>query len=223
MNRLDLAKRIRIECAIGGSGPGSTANQDGEYLRIINWLDSAYESIQTKRSDFLFLREDFESTLTIGEAVYTPTEMDIDDLANWITRDVKLHIGSFSNEQLLTYIPWDDFKASYLLGSNRTTSGRPVMWTVKPDKSVQFSPIPSQAFVCNGEYYQKPDVMDDDDDIPIFPSEFHIAIVWRAIMYYSPYAGEADRWLQGRQEYSDLMRRLIKDQTPKYHYGAPLA
>ena len=224
MNRLDLAQRIRIECAIGGSGPSSTTNQEGEYLRIINWLDTAYESIQTRRADWSYLRDDFESdALVSGQDVYTPAQLGIDDFSNWFPHDFKLHIGSFSNEQLMSYIPWNDFRLSYLLGSNRTTEGRPVVWTIKPNKSIQFSPVPNQAFIVNGEYFKKPDVMTEDDDEPVFPDWFHMAIVWRAIIYYSPYAAEADRWLQGKQEYADLMRRLTKDQTPAYTYGAPLA
>lgn len=225
--RLQLLQRFRQEARVPGSSsdPTSALNQTGEYLKLVNWLDDAYESVQELSVLWQFLRKSFSVSLTSGTSEYTPTALGLTDHATWILDDVRCYLTAFlvTDEQEIFFVPWEEFKRSYLFGSAQQQTGRPIQFTIKPDKSIQFWPIPDDAYTCTGEYYRTPVVFTDDSKEPIFPDRFHMILVWRALMNKSADYAENDRYVHGNNEYEKIKKKLLFDQTPKPGWGPPLA
>ena len=220
MNRLELVKRLSREAGVNQSGPSSTLNQTGEYLRLVDWIDTAYDNVQTTHATWQFLRKEFTLSLTAGVAEYAPSL--IVDFAEWIDDDLRVYQQA-SDEQIIEYVPWELFRLGYLIGTQRNQTGRPSIFTIKPDETIVFFPIPNNSFTCKGEYYQTPDVMTNDASEPIFPVRFHLAILWRALMLYGAYSQEPDKYSVGQSEYKVAMRGLEKSQLPHITWGEPLA
>lgn len=227
--RLQLAERLRTEAGIDGNGFTSTENQTGEYAMIVNWVDDALLRIQSSRAQYRFLRKDFSVTLTAATGLYTPTELSITDFANWINRDVRCRLTALgvSDEQEIFFLPWEQFKRSYLFGSAQEQAGRPVHFSIKPDNSIQFWPIPDVGYTITGEYYRTPYewpiTTDPDDATPPFPDRFHMIVVWAALYFYGANYAESDRYVHGKNEYELMKGELDYDQLPQMGWGAPLA
>jgi hypothetical protein len=228
MNKLALTKRLSRDCGINQVGPASTTNQTGEYLRLVNWIDDAYKSIQIIHRTWQFLRKEFSFPMVVGTPTYTPTVAGLTDFAGWVadsdgdSEDFRIYLTA-SDEQYMVYMPWDDFRQTYYMGSQRTQTGRPHVYTIKPDDTLMFFPIPDQIYTCLGEYYMTPDEMTLDTDVPIFPVRFHEIVLYRAMMFYGAYSQEPDKYSVGAAEYKKILRGLELSQLPQMEWGEPLA
>jgi hypothetical protein len=225
MNYLQLCQRLRQEARISGTGPTTTVSQTGEYLKVVDWIDTAYEDIQNLHETWKFLQKPFSFTTTVGKRDYTPTEAGYASLRRWKHSshgDIRCYLTA-GDEQRLAYLPWDTFRDIYLIGNSRTQTGRPGVFSIEPDDTINFDYLPDQVYTVVGEYYQNPDILSGDTDTPLFPVNFHMVIVYRALMYYgADYAAE-EKYTHGQNEYKRLLRRMEQTQLPTLSWGSPLA
>ena len=226
MNYLQLAQRLRQESGVPGTGPASVKDQTKFDLQLVNWIATAYEDVQNMHPRWRFLQEDFSFVMTIGKRNYTAVEAGITDLETW--KDD--YYGGFrrylqtnaSDEQAIQPLDWETYRLNYLFGTNRTASGQPSIFSVKPNNSIDFYQVPNQEYNIDGEYFKQPDIMVENTDTPVFPSQFHMIIVWRALMFYGAYDAADERYTHGQNEYKKILRKLEVDQLVKMTYGNPL-
>ena len=81
MNFLELAQRLHTEAALAGTAPAAVTGQTGMNLKLVNWINTAYENIQELHDTWFFRRADFSFSTIAGTANYTPAAAGIDDLA----------------------------------------------------------------------------------------------------------------------------------------------
>lgn len=220
MNRLALCKRLRQEANIAGTGPVTTIGQTGELASLVDWIDAAYEEIQDKRQDWNFLRNDFNFNCTIGVSVYPSST--VANMGNWKKDSLRIYLTTVNDEQWLSYVPWDEFRDYRLKGSNRTATGRPIDFSIKPDKSLVFWPIPDSAYTIDGEFYRNAHVMISDTDSPLF-DRFNLVIVWNALMKYAAFQAEPSLYAHAQKEYGLLIGKLEADRAPAIVAGQALA
>lgn len=224
MTFLELCKELRSEAGIAGSGPSSTTAQTGELLRVVNWIKKAYRDIQDSRVNWDFLRLDFTLSLSLGTATYAKSL--VSNLATW-KHDRKDGIRIYktssgvNDETWLQFEPWDTFRAVRLFGANRSNTGRPTHFSIKPDKSIIFWPTPDAAYTAVGEYYRTAAEFSADSDEPLF-DRHQMVIVYDALMRYAAYVGEPSLYARAQVEYNTLMRKLERDYTPAIGVGGPL-
>jgi hypothetical protein len=222
MTFLQLCQRLHSEAGISGKSHTTTIAQTGMLLRLVNWVLTAYEDIQNLHPDWQFLREAFSFNTVGGTQNYTLAILTLTELNNWITDDVRVY-SAVSDETWLTYLPFNDFKYSYQIGPYRTSEGRPTIFTIEPDKSISLWQVPDGIYNINGNFYKRAQTMTLDANEPLIPSEYHMVIVWRALMYYGAKEGAAEVYEHGRNEYRNILRRLRFNQLPKMSWGPPLA
>ena len=222
MTFLDLAKRIRQECAIAGSGPTTIVGQSGEYQRVVDWMSAAYHDIQAAHITWDFLRDDFSFATVAGTADYGVTQHAITDLNEWDTDTLRCYLTA-NDEMFLEYIPWEMFRDTWKIGPNRTKAARPSFFSVKPDNSLTFDVVPDAVYTIVGEYWKRPVAVGTDTDEPVFSPQFHMAIVWRALMLFGGYAAEPDKYMLGQDEYQRMLRRMAATLLPRIVDSAPLA
>jgi len=185
---------------------------------------SAYDIIQSDRRDWLFLVDDFSFPTVNAQQAYDPSGAGIitdTDLGSWIIDSVKLY-SVVTDENLLGYVSWNEFNAYYKLASFRTTTGRPSVFSIDPSKQMVFWPIPDGVYTVSGQYRKRPDTMALDADTPIFPVEFHMAVVWRALMIYAGYEEAQTVYAHAASEYNKLMAAMRRDQLPAFFWGTTL-
>lgn len=223
MNFLQLCQKLRSEASIPGTGPTTVIGQTGQLKRIVEWIQEAYESIQNEHKMWEFLQGDVSFNTIIGQAEYTQTSAGLTDMLTWKTDDFRIY-ESVSDESFLFYEPWQTFRLAYQFGSMRLQTAKPTVITVKPNNSIVLWPIPnSNTATVDGQYYKEPDVMSADLDVPVFQSNFHMAIVWKALMFYGADLGAPDVYAHGYEEYKKALKKMERQYLPEPVFGNPLA
>ena len=224
MTYLELVRRLAQEAMASGVSVVTTANATGEISRLCNWINTALNDIETAQTDWQWMRKSMSFTTTAGKAIYTLGDMNISDFGVWIPDNFRNYPTSVGNiaETFMDHVAWENFRNTYLYGANRYTQSRPMAIAIDPFKSLALGPVPADGYTITGDYYRKPEVLVSDADAPDMPSQFHLAIMWRALMLYGSYEGAADAYGRGKEEFGRLYQRLINDQLPSMAQGAAL-
>lgn len=225
MNLLQLVNQTRVECGVSGPSLTSAQSQIGESARMVAWVQQAWIDIQTSKEDWMFLRTPFTFNTTASQWQYTATDAGLTDFGNWKRDSFRCSsVGqNYKDEQLLNYMEWTTYRNLYRYANMRNTLARPVVVSITPEKDLAFGSMPDQAYVIDGEYYTQPVSLSADTDSPAIPDRFHMAIVYRAMMYYAGYEAAPEVLSRGDFEYRRLYSRMEIDQLPTIVSGPPLA
>ena len=222
MTRLELVKRLSRESGVNKVGPVSSEGQVGTYLQLVEWIDEAYAAIQGVHDTWRFHKNSFSKALTPGTALYAPTALDITDFKHWTPDGISLY-ENLADEAPLHWLEWEDFILNFGFGNYTIETRRPSVWTNDPDDNLKLYAIPDKAYIMRGEYFQKNDVMTHDGDVPIYHEDYHMGIVWRALMYYGLAFAESDKYTVGMQEFKKVLRNMERKYLPNLRYGKTLA
>ena len=225
MNLLQLVNQTRVECGVSGPALSTAQSQTGESGRIVAWVVQAWTDIQTSKEDWLWMRESFDFNTVSGTWEYSATDAGLTDFGNWKRDSFRASSSgqNYRDEQLLNYMEWTTFRNLYRYANMRNTTARPVVVSIMPNKDLAFGSIPDAVYVIDGEYYTQPVVLSADADTPLLPARFHMAIVYRAMMYYAGYEAAPEVMARGEFEYRRLYMRMEIDQLPTLISGPPLA
>ena len=202
----------------------SVLNQTGEMKRIVDWVSAAYEEIQNLHATWRFLRTGFTFSTIYNTQDYTPAAVSLTDLATWAKGDEVMRIySSVSDETYLVYCPWNDFRATYIFGTNRTALARPTIYSIRPNNSFSLWALPDAVYTVPGEYYKTAQAMTVDGSSPVFPSRYHIAIVWKALMYYGAYAAADEKYAHGKNQFNAMKSQMELSELEDMDFGEPLA
>jgi hypothetical protein len=224
---LQLVNRLRSECGVSGSDYTTVVGATGEQLRLVRWINAGWKDVQNLHADWNFLRQSFTfNTNTVtNQSSYTPAQCNTTNFGNWKKDSLRIYTTSlgFSNEMILRFAPYDEFRNLYLYGSSRTTYTKPTVFSIDPQKNLVLGAPPDlTGYTVNGEYYQLPTELVLDADVPVMPAQFHDAIFYKAMTHYAGYENAAEVNMRGASEYKNLMYRLHIDQLPTMTFGAPL-
>ena len=225
MNLLQLVNQTRVECGVSGPTLSTAQGQVGESGRMVSWVQQAWIDLQTSKEDWLFLRKPFNFNTTGAQWQYTATDAGLSDFGNWKRDSFRCSsVGQdYKDEQLMNFMEWTTFRNLYRYANMRNTTARPVVISITPEKDMAFGSTPDQAYVIDAEYYTQPVSLSADTDTPGLPDRFHMAIVYRAMMYYAGYEAAPEVLSRGDFEYRRLYSRMEIDQLPTLVSGPPLA
>lgn len=228
MNYLEICQRVARQSGTVASGPVSVDNQEGRLSKIVDWVRIAWTNIQASRESWHFLDGFFEgdNVETIpNAATYTANSWDIPEFGRFLLkpRTLIIHdpaIGK-KDDQYLYPIPWDNYQGIYQFGEEK--SGRPTDYSVGPNGALHLGPTPNKGYRIRGAYLKAPQVLKANEDIPQIAERFHDIIVWYALILMSEHDEGYNQAVVAREHYNDLLTDLIKDQTPRFEFGEPLA
>jgi hypothetical protein len=234
MTYLELVQRLHSEAARQGTSPTTIVSQTGMALRLVNWVQAAWEELQSEHESWLFRRTPFSFTTNSGETNYTRADLSYDNLSGWRFNPdpcelsgIRLY-SAVADENDLEYVPWDDYRNTYRFGASRSQSGRPTVFSIDTAQAMELWPIPDDTYTVNGEYYMGIDDMPANDTVspttgrPAF-IHYHLAIVWKALQYYGAFEGAPEVYAHGQEQYDKMLAKLEITQLEKMTYGAPLA
>ena len=225
MTFLQMVQRLRQESGTSGSSPTTTVNQVGDFKKLVDWVSTAWMDIQNEKPDWFFMRQPVSFNTTAGKSTYTAAEAGITSFGNYKLdsfRQYNVAMG-YGSEQRLNFVAYDTFRDLYQYATMRTMTQMPVTFTIDPSKNFVLGPIPNDVYCVNGEGFALPTEFSADSDRPTMPSQYHMAIVWRALMYYGQFESAPEAYSHGANEYRRLMNRLYADQMPTIIFGPALA
>ena len=140
-----------------------------------------------------------------------------------ITSSNALTFSGFRSEIMMDYMEYESWRNNYEFGSLRQTQSRPFGITITPDKSIGLYPFPINGYTVLGDYFAVPSNMTLDADIPSLPVQYHMAIVYRALMFYAVYESAGEGFSYAQMEFDRIMRRVSRTNLPEVFGGSALA
>lgn len=233
MDYLGLVQRTWLESGASGTSPGpsTVVSQTGEYARLVTWVNAAWQDIQTAHQDWDFLRASASFTTVANTSIYTlgaPAAGTVGVTAAtfgmWARDTGRCYLTATgtSDEQDLAYIPYDAWRDSYLIGALRSTNVRPSVVSISPAHGLALPPTLA-GYTVTMDYFTAPVDLAVDADIPALPAQFHMVIVWKALMMYGAYEAAPEVYQRGDIEFKKLMTRLTTDRISELTWGPALA
>lgn len=225
MTFLQLAQRLRQECAGNGTGPSTVVGQTGELKRIVDWIIEADEDVQQEHDSWKFMVNTFTLNTVADDGSYTAADcvVPVTDLRDWKQETFKIYLLSagLSDESPLRWVHYQYWYEQYNTGAQ--TSQRPIHFAVGNDQSIKLGPVPNGIYRVSGEYQRAVTALADDDDTPVYPGEFHMLPVYGGMMKYGRYTGAAEVFQDGERLYNQMLRRMERSQLPRTRLARPLA
>jgi len=190
--------------------------------KIVDWVSTAYEDIQEESKAWMFLRFDFGFPTIAGSSTYLPSAVSLTEHIRWKSDSLRAYLTStgVSDEQQLVEWDWQTFRDVRLIGTIQ--SGRPTDFAIRPDESIVLWPTPDAIYTIVGEYWKRPQVMSANADEPLFDRSFHMAIVWKACMYYATDQGAAELYATSEREFKRVLRKIKRKYMTPFTLGGPL-
>lgn len=193
--------------------------------RIVAWVNMAWIDVQTEHPNWRWMRASATVATTASDNSYAPSEFSTTNFGHWIPNTFRCYTTSVgqSDEQHLIYMPYDQWRNIYDFGANATQTGRPAHFSVGPDQSVKLGPAPnSTGYTIKADYQKEPSDMSGDSDTPDMPDEFHVMLVWKALMYYAAFESAPEVYQSAEREYKRHMSKLRLNQLPGMSLPGPL-
>ena len=203
MNFLELAQRTRREIGASGDGPANVAGQTGYSAKIVAWVQDAYREVQASPALQNCLWGMATLVLVPGVASYTLPA----PFARMVAGGVYLHQGA--TKLCLDEMPWRVYR-----DVPGTVNGAPISYAMSPNNELWLYPTPQAADTLEYEYERTPDVMADNVSLPIIPVEYHMAIVWRAVMYSAAHDENQALFQTAQANYRQIMNKLAINELP---------
>lgn len=189
---LQLCARLTQRSGVIGAAPSTVTGQSGRQARCVDWIENAWELIQTSNPDWTFLRSTWSHALTINQTAYAAADLGITDRFGAWRGDRKASLSLYrpttiydstigvADERPLRQLPFEAWLESFDRGAQ--VANRPVYYCIAPDQTIRFGPKPDKAYVCRGEYRKGPQILAADSDVPDMPADYHDLIVYRAML-----------------------------------------
>ena len=206
MNYLALCQRLRQEAAIQGSGPSAVTGQSGEYLRVVDWVADAWNEIQKERTNWKFLWKEDTQAITSGNNDYDISgkglaELRLDTFMIYVTAD------GISTRSPITFLPYEEFKDKYDIQT--ATNAKPSHVTQLPSGELRTYPTTNGSHTITFEAFTVPVALSADGDTPAVHARFHMAIVWRALMFYGEYEEDSEVYARAEGKYMGLLNEMF--------------
>ena len=227
MNYLQLCQRLTREAGINLSGPTSTSGNDGtQFARVIDWVQTAYAEIQMLYDDWNFMHSSFQLACGTNDGEYTYGEVTNNiPVARFDTESFRAYLVSAgqSTEQHMIWMHYDEFRDTFRFGSTRTAAGHPQYWTWAPNKNVLLFPLPGpSSYIVTGEYWRDVDELSIDTDEPIFPSQYHMLIVYWALVKYAGFEESGSVYQNAQNMTNKYLSRMGRLERPTVRLGESL-
>lgn len=223
MNFLQLAQRVFTEGGISGQ-INSVQNQSGEAGRVVAWVAGAYKEILNDQSlNWKFLRKTVNVQLTGGKQAYSFADLNLASGVQFDTRSMRVAVrADLGDETDLGHMDFKTFRDFWQFSSRRLMQSRPLNVAVNDDTELVFGPTPDQGYWVSMQYQIMPEDFTNNGDLPLLPSRFHMAIVWRALRHYGIYEAAPEVVARADLAYKEAMLQLEMDQAPEVTVGGAL-
>lgn len=176
------------------------------YRKIVDWVLSAHEEVQLRHNNWRFDWGTVVTPLNQGVEFYQPSDVWSLPVRNWDWESMYVHPTS-EGVQARTWLSRLDYN-TYRQTRLPSVEGRPIYVAQAPSKELGFYPLPQAGLTFVGDYYMPPEVMVNNTDIPRMPDEYHMAIVWRAVMFWCASEENPALYAVANQLYNNLIMKM---------------
>ena len=240
---LQHCKGVCREASIaqGESAITTVLGQTGQLERIVANVRQAWLKIQNMHQltglNWRFMEGRFVIATVASQDAYAYDDAAITDedtaiaiplWRNWDIKDFenapKIYLTSagVGTETWLTYLPWNDFKYFYRIGTQN--EGFPAHVTINPQNKLVLGPIPDGIYTVTGNYMKAAQTFTADSDVPTgMPEQFEDAIMYLALSKHGLQKNAVELITLGEDGAAELLGALEQDQLSEIPIAGPLA
>lgn len=205
MTYLELCVQVRELSGMANTGPTDVTSQSGEYLRLVNWVKTAWTKIQTERlGRWKFLHTEFTKSTVVDQQDYEFYTADgiraIDNIYIYLPSE------GVSSRVLLREYDYADFRRRFI---DLEETNKPQAYTITPNNEIRLYPVPDAVYTLDCDAFLKPVILAANSDTPTCPEDFHIMIVYRSLMDYSGYIEGPAAYQYAAEEYKSLYKQFL--------------
>jgi hypothetical protein len=229
---LELCQSVAAESGTmtgGESSISTVVDVTGRAAKVVRWTQQAWLDIQRSRPSWKWMTAEFEAPLVIAQGSYSGADFSLTRVSKFLGDNRSRRISAYqtskgvSDEGFLQVIPIVDYLPVYTIGTNRTETGRPKVASIGDDGRLNIWPKPDVAHTVHGWYRRSAQNLSADADVPEMPSEFHSAIVWKALLLMGQYDEATTQYPFWNAEFRRVMVELERDQLPMIEVPGTLA
>lgn len=236
MNFLDLVNRTKQEAGRSGGDLATLVGATNDDLLIVNWVATAWAKIQRLSVEWSWMRATVLTSVTASQITQDPAvdmlvqpanTTAIADFRNFYQessdyRVTLLDPATPADEGELRFLDYPTFRRAFVVGTH--DAAKPRYWSISSQNKMLLGPKPDIAYHVRFDYRTTPTDLALDADEPTMPSEYHMILVWEALMQLASFDNAAEVYSRARDEYLRLENDLYMDQTPSVtDRVAPLA
>ena len=220
MNLLALAQRLHRESLRSGAGPVAISGSTKELLRLFDWISDAWYDLQVEARDWKWMRREADAALVIGQHTYTASALGLTSFRRWLSpsdeRAARVYpVATPSSVTRLAFVAsYDLFVARYI--DVPTQNGAPQHWTISPNEAVVLAPAPVVACRFKAAYLSAPYRLVVETDAPDMPEDFHMLLVWRALMELASTDAASEVYVRAKANHDAIRSELLSDQGPQW-------
>ena len=223
MNLLALVQSLHVEAKQPGNAPTALATGSGRAADLVRWIVEAYNDIQRdKNGQWKWLRREFNVDTAADDADYAYGEVKDSVLDAVITRfrawDLdgddppyiyKVSDGAASERELLVQ-DWRWFRSMYVRATH--TSAPPSSISTDHADTLYLGPTPDGIYRVSGYYWRSNQTLSDATDVPEMPADYHMLIVYRAMVKYGYNVIAQELLARARSEGAQIYDALVDRQ-----------
>jgi hypothetical protein len=228
VNFLSSAQRLHLELGRSGSGPTSITGASNSNLRLFYAIADAWREIQTDPMGWAWMRRDFDITLGAGLDTVAGVAAGLTDFGRWRKPDDWYDLMAYdptaspTQKWKVKYVERDKFMRQYK--DNPPAAAGPQYWTIGLSNELIFAPAADITYQIAGEYFIAPEELVADADTPSMPVQFHMAVVWKAMLQIAQFDAAPENVSRANDKYEEILSSLMLDQGPGLTINArPLA
>ena len=224
MDLLALVQSLHYEAKLAGPAPSGTSGLDGRAADLVRWVIEAYNDIQRQGDGkWKWLRGEWNFDTVADTASYAVTTItDTDDDAT-ITRFrawdlderepplIYLSADGKATERELAVKEWRDFRYLYVRGTHSSAYTGAI--AAKVDDKLFLGPTPDDVYRVTGTYWQSNQELAVDADTPEMPDNYHMAIVYRAIVKYGYNSVSPEILARAEMDGAPIYEALVNNQA----------
>ncbi len=209
-----MAQRLHRETLRSTAAPTSAASTNERHARLFDTLADKWRDLQTE-CDWRWMRATLDATLTIGQQTYLAADLGAADFRRWRPEDSTYSPGAYIDGAPntlwdLNYWNLDAFRHQFIYRQLGQTT--PMAWTWDEENRLLIGPAPAQAYKLRIAYWKKYTELAADDDTPDMPQEFHMLLVWEALMDIATSDAAPEILAKAQKNRNALRDRLVLDQ-----------
>ena len=214
---LDLCQQTRQEAGFTGNGPTTVINQQGQYAKIVSWVNRAYLETLTYRQDWDFMWAATTFNTVAAQGVYDLTV----NSTHWGQAAIFETALGKTDQAPIDHMIYRDFYSAFLIGSPE--SGRPTTFTIRPDGELLLYPVPDKVYTFSADYYKQALPMVNNTDVPLIPVQYHSVILYKALAHCTANTEDFSTYQYAERQFDIMVNKMERDQLPAYRTAGPLA
>lgn len=214
MTFLEICQRIAQESGYSSTGPSSVVSQTGDNLRFVIWAQDSDLEIQGLRTDWDFMREELSLSFASVNTASLPSDFNRVDQAS---------IVGTRADGTKFYPDFVHPREMRLIKREQTDNGGIPIWVMFDNGSCEFFPTPTETVTLSADYFVNPIKMTANSDTPRIPEQYHMAIVFHALMSHGAYDEASNTWQHAHSKWTQYFNQMNMSQLPELKTGGALA